>query len=53
MKNFILSFFFVLVATQAFTQKENNRLDSLMSSIYSNDRPGAAIAVVKDGKVSF
>jgi CubicO group peptidase (beta-lactamase class C family) len=53
MKNSILSLLFVLVATQAFTQKENIRLDSIMSSIYSNDHPGAAIAVVKNGKVVF
>lgn len=53
MKHFILSFFLILVATPAFTQKENNSLDSLMSSMYSNDRPGAAIAVVKDGEVVF
>ena len=53
MKNSILSLLFVLVATQAFTQKENIRLDSIMSSIYSNDHPGAAIAVLKNGKVVF
>ncbi|HEY5124836.1 MAG TPA: serine hydrolase domain-containing protein [Ignavibacteria bacterium] len=53
MKHFILSFFLILMATQSFPQKENNRLDSLMSSIYSNDRPGAAIAIVKNGKFVF
>jgi CubicO group peptidase (beta-lactamase class C family) len=53
MKHFILSFLFILVATQAFTQKENERLDSIMSSIYTNDHPGAAIAIVKNGEVVF
>jgi len=51
MKYFILSFLLILVATQAFTQKEYYRLDSIMSSIYANDHPGAAIAIVKNGEV--
>ena len=39
--------------TQISAQKENNQLDSLMYSIYHKDQPGAAIAVVKNGKVIF
>ncbi|MCU0462871.1 MAG: beta-lactamase family protein [Bacteroidales bacterium] len=53
MKFFILSFLFILVAALACSRKENNSLDSLMSSIYHDDSPGAAIAVVKNGKVVF
>jgi D-alanyl-D-alanine carboxypeptidase len=53
MKSFILSLFFILASKQAFTQKENKSLDSLMSSLYASDRPGAAIAVVKNGIVVF
>jgi D-alanyl-D-alanine carboxypeptidase len=53
MKHFIFSFLLILVAAQAYTQKENNRLDSIMSSIYAHDKPGAAIAIVKNGKVVF
>ena len=53
MKHFILSFIFILVAVQVFPQKENNSLDSLMSSIFPDDRPGAVIAIVKKGKVAF
>lgn len=53
MKRFFVSVIFLLTAFQVFSAKEINRLDSLMSSIYRNDQPGAAIAVVKDGKVVF
>lgn len=41
------------MSAPAFSQKENQRLDSLMTSVYSNDLPGAAIAIVKNGKVVF
>ena len=53
MKNIILSFSLILFATRAFPQKEINSLDSLMTSIYPDDRPGAAIAIVKNGKSVF
>src|SRR5664280_2890628 len=53
MRQFTLSFSFILLATHVFSQKENNRLDSLMSSIYPKHYPGAAIAVVNDGEVVF
>jgi D-alanyl-D-alanine carboxypeptidase len=53
MKHYYLSFFLFLIVIQAFTQKEINKLDSLMSSIYAKDRPGAAIAVVIKGEVIF
>ncbi len=53
MKHIILSFSFFLIIVQAFPQKENNSLDSLMSSIYPENNPGAAIAVVKNGEVYF
>jgi CubicO group peptidase (beta-lactamase class C family) len=53
MKHLILSFLLILVARPAFTRNENHRIDSLMSSIYTNDRPGAAIAIVRNGKVVF
>lgn len=38
---------------KAFTQKEKERVDSIMSSIYTSDRPGAAIAILQYGKVVF
>lgn len=53
MKHFILSLLLILAVTKAFTQIDNTRLDSLMSSIYNNDRPGAAIAIVRNGEVVF
>ena len=53
MKHFILSFLVIVAVTQACARKEKSALDSHMSSIYSGDRPGAAIAVVKDGEVVF
>jgi CubicO group peptidase (beta-lactamase class C family) len=34
-------------------QKVNDRVDSLMSSMYPKDKPGAAIAIVMNGKVVF
>ncbi|MCX6335311.1 MAG: serine hydrolase, partial [Bacteroidia bacterium] len=53
MKTKLLLTILVLLATQACTPKQNICLDSLMSSIYPDDRPGAAIAVVKDGEIIF
>jgi D-alanyl-D-alanine carboxypeptidase len=53
MKQIILSFLLILLATQAFGQKEKEKVDSIMSSIYTYDRPGAAIAILQDGKVVF
>jgi len=43
----------MLMGAQASAQEMNDRLDSLMSSIYPNDKPGAAIAIVKNRKVVF
>jgi len=53
MKRFFLSFVLILMATQVHTQIENDRLDSLMVSIYTGYQPGAAIAVVKEGDIVF
>ncbi len=53
MKGFFLSFVLILMASQVYTQIENDRLDSLMVSIYSGNQPGAAIAVVEKGAVVF
>lgn len=53
MKNVIFSFVLILMSTQAFPQKENNSLDSLMSSIYPEGLPGAAISIVKNGEIVF
>jgi CubicO group peptidase (beta-lactamase class C family) len=41
------------MAMRVDAQNESNRIDSLMSSIYQSDKPGAAIAIVKNGKVVF
>jgi D-alanyl-D-alanine carboxypeptidase len=53
MKLFIVLGVSLFIAMRADAQKENNRIDSLMSSIYQKDKPGAAIAIVKNGKVVF
>jgi len=49
----ILISFVMLMIPQALAQGQNERLDSLMSSIYPKDKPGAAIAIIKNGKVIF
>jgi CubicO group peptidase (beta-lactamase class C family) len=41
------------MTTLAFPQKESNSLDSLMSSIYTKGLPGAAISIVRNGKIVF
>lgn len=53
MKFLILSFLLILVTTLACSRKEVNSLDSLLSAIYPDDRPGAAVAVVENGKIIF
>jgi D-alanyl-D-alanine carboxypeptidase len=53
MKHVVLSFCIIFLSIQVFPQKETNRLDSLLSAIYQNDCPGAAIAIIKDGKIVF
>lgn len=53
MKKSLLSFVLILMTMQAYTQKENDSLDSLMVSIYTNNDPGAAIAVIKDDNIVF
>jgi D-alanyl-D-alanine carboxypeptidase len=53
MKPFMLLCVSLFIAMRADAQQENIRIDSLMSSIYRNDKPGAAIAIVKNGTVVF
>jgi CubicO group peptidase (beta-lactamase class C family) len=53
MKQLVLIPLVLLMGAQAFAQGMNDRLDALMSSTYPQDKPGAAIAIVKDGKVVF
>jgi D-alanyl-D-alanine carboxypeptidase len=53
MKNIYFLFLLLIFGTKAYSQATENSLDSLMSSIYSNDKPGAAIAIVKNGEVVF
>jgi D-alanyl-D-alanine carboxypeptidase len=43
----------LFAAVGGYAQNERVRTDSLMSSIYPSGRPGAAIAVIKDGSVVF
>jgi CubicO group peptidase (beta-lactamase class C family) len=43
----------IFLPVQAFTQEYGTDADSLMTSIYPDDKPGAAIAVIKDGVVVF
>jgi D-alanyl-D-alanine carboxypeptidase len=40
-------------ATMAAAQTESGRLDSLLTSFYPAARPGAAVAVMKEGRVVF
>ncbi len=53
MKHPIILCLLLLTAIGGNAQNEGVRTDSLMSSIYRSDHPGAAIAVVKDGSVVF
>ena len=53
MKQLIVICISLLMVTRVDAQKNNYRIDSLMSSIYQKDKPGAAIAIVKNGKVIF
>lgn len=53
MKQLVLIAFVMLMVAPAFAQGKNERLDSLMSALYPNDKPGAAIAVVENGRVIF
>jgi CubicO group peptidase (beta-lactamase class C family) len=53
MKHFTLSLLLILATAEVFAQKDNNSLDSILCSIYTNDKPGAAIAVVRNGEVVF
>ena len=52
MKRIILFFILIHSVVFVFSQSEN-KIDSLMTSIYKNDSPGAAIAIVKNGKICF
>lgn len=52
-KHLVMISLMMLLGAPALAQEMNDRLDSLMSSTYPNDKPGAAIAIVKDRKVVF
>ncbi|MBP7461677.1 MAG: beta-lactamase family protein, partial [Candidatus Delongbacteria bacterium] len=43
----------IMILMMVCSKDENQQLDDLMSSTYTPDRPGAAIAVVKNGEVVF
>lgn len=53
MKHLALIPLLMLMAAQVLAQEMNDRLDSLMSSTYPHDKPGAALAIVKDRQVVF
>ena len=53
LKHFALSFLLLPITLLAFAQNQISSLDSLMSSVYTKDNPGAAIAVVQNGEVIF
>jgi D-alanyl-D-alanine carboxypeptidase len=53
MKYLLIQLVFILMASQAFPQKEKKSLDSLMSSIYTESNPGATVAILKNGRVFF
>ena len=53
MVRLIILCFPLFMAIGGNAQNEHARTDSLMSSMYQGGRPGAAIAVIKDGSVVF
>jgi D-alanyl-D-alanine carboxypeptidase len=53
MKRLIILCLSLFMAIGGNAQNERARTDSLMSSIYQNNSPGAAIVVIKDGNVVF
>jgi D-alanyl-D-alanine carboxypeptidase len=53
MKHLIIQCLLLFIAVGGNAQNEHARIDSLMSSIYVSDSPGAAIAVIRDGSVVF
>ncbi|RJP69401.1 MAG: class A beta-lactamase-related serine hydrolase [Ignavibacteriales bacterium] len=53
MKSFYSLLILFLMIMKISAQKENNQLDSLLSSVYKINEPGAAVAVVNDGNLIF
>ena len=53
MKRLIILSLVLFTADCGIAQNEHARTDSLMSSVYQGDSPGAAIAVIKEGRVVF
>ncbi len=53
MKHLMLLPVLFYMTTQAYAQYESARIDSLLSSLYPSGRPGAAVAVIKNGEVVF
>lgn len=53
MKRLIILSLVLFTADCGISQNEPDRTDSLMSSIYQNDSPGAAVVVIKGGNVVF
>ena len=53
MKRLIILCLLSFMAICGNAQNEGAQTDSLMSSIYRGGYPGAAIAVIKDGRVVF
>ncbi len=53
MKRLIILSLVLFAADCGISQNELDRTDSLMSSIYTSGEPGAAIGVIKDGRVVF
>jgi D-alanyl-D-alanine carboxypeptidase len=51
--NYLAHLLLMLIAVCGYAQNEYARIDSLMSSRYAAGSPGAAIGVVKDGKIVF
>jgi D-alanyl-D-alanine carboxypeptidase len=53
MKRLIIPCLLLFLTIDVDAQNENTRTDSLMTSTYKSGYPGAAIAVIKDGRVVF
>ncbi len=53
MKNFLSVFILIITVLQACSQTENESADVLLTSLYTGDKPGAAVAVIKSGELIF
>jgi D-alanyl-D-alanine carboxypeptidase len=53
MNNFLSVCIIFITVLQACSQTENESADVLLTSLYTGDKPGAAVAVIKSGELIF